>query len=1582
MTGATGFLGIWTLSTLLDMSTAQVTCLVRAKSREAGARRIRDTAEAYGVCLPADLPRLTVVCGDLSAERFGLDPSEYQRLAREVDTLLHCGATVDWMKPYGALKAVNVSGTHEMIRFAFTRRKKRLHHVSSLAVLPLDPGTTRYNEEEVASPDALTNGYAQTKWAAEKLCRNAMEMGLPVTIYRFDYVAGTRDVGAMKETDFIVRLIKGCIRLGAIPEEETNFDILAADHLAETLVTLALDPENANLTCHLLNRRPFSTSDFGKVIRDHGYPLERLPYDRWIGRLEEDRENPLFPLTPFIKRFSAEEIEVYASWLLDNTNTLSSLSRRAPELITNSPSAREVVSAVMRWFADRKTLVPPTHKAAMEEQKRYWADRFRGGTPPALLPRIPGGEPGQTVESRMDDALATRLADLADAVGVGEDVLLLTLFGGLLSRLTDTPDVLIRVGTCDPRHFPKHLPLLETFDPEATLEASASHLNAALKDAMAHADMASEDILALHPECEGMADRIPFFVYTCGNDHREEGCHAHLFERAGLGLSANRNEAGITLGFSATSGLVEGVLENLAAAFTRLVSRLVEDPPCRLMEAMALPVTHSDSPPMPIAPSWNARIEQQIEATPDAVAVEFRGESLCYRELGALAGRVAARLRSAGVGAGSVVGVNLARSPLLVATLLALPRLGAVLLPLDPSPDYPEARVTMMVEDANAAFWVTEKEEAAPLATMVGVGLENLGKDELLPGDSPDPDAITYLIYTSGSTGIPKGVRVSHGALTHFLLAMSDRLALEGSHRFLVQTTLTFDIAFAEYLMPLMAGGTLVLLPPALGKDAFGAARFLQEAGLTHMQGTPSFYRMLLLAGWKPDEGTEILCGGEPLSESLASELLDGREGVWNVYGPTETTIWSTMGRVTDPARITIGTALSGNRLHVLDRNMAPMMDGTEGELWIGGPQVAMGYHNREELTAERFVPSPLPEEEGEILYRTGDRVLRSPDGRLHFAGRGDNQLKIRGHRVEPGEIEVLMEREAWIAQAVVVADGDVLRGVVVAKGETGDTGRLREALKKDLPEWMVPASIHVLDAFPKTANNKVDRKNILSRLDVSSFSKGNPPTTPGEIALAKLWEEVLGVRPTCSDSFVALGGDSIGVVRLIALIRTHLGVSLSVQSLFDHITLSAMAELMEAGGRRAEEAHEATIDAMLKDASLGEWTLPENGEGRDDLSGCRTLLLTGATGYLGAFLVDALLEQSRAEIHCLVRAGNDEEALGRVRRNLERYGLWREAMGSRIHGVSGDLGDVRLGLGDRWETYCATMDGVVHNGAVVNFSFPYSLLKGPNVDGTREVLNFCAKSRVKPLVYVSTISVFETTDGEGRGSWSETDPLPEPGGLFYGYSQSKWVAEHLVRQAARKGLPATIFRPGPIYGHSRTGVSNTGDFFTNMIRACSISGEVPMSDVSLDGAPVDFVAESIAAISCQKNTKGGIYHLVNPNPIPLGEVVDYMESYGYSVSRIPFREWLQNNLQWLKKDPLMGQVVPLLAEEGLTGKGKSFFELQVEERPAFFCHNTKAALAEDGCPELDETLFHTYLDSLEKGGYIHGPNGQGFRIK
>jgi thioester reductase-like protein len=367
-------------------------------------------------------------------------------------------------------------------------------------------------------------------------------------------------------------------------------------------------------------------------------------------------------------------------------------------------------------------------------------------------------------------------------------------------------------------------------------------------------------------------------------------------------------------------------------------------------------------------------------------------------------------------------------------------------------------------------------------------------------------------------------------------------------------------------------------------------------------------------------------------------------------------------------------------------------------------------------------------------------------------------------------------------------------------------------------------------------------------------------------------------------------------------------------------------------------------------------------------------VFLTGSTGYLGAYLLYDLLEKTEAKVFCLVRAKSEIQAMERVRSNLAGFDLWEDSYGSRIVAVPGDLSKPMFGLDkDVYDSLAATMDTVFHNGAMVNFSYPYDLLKKSNVEGTREVLRFSSRTRVKPLFYVSTIGVFEGRNPDLKRPVSEDGGLPEASELYYGYAQSKWVAEKLVRDYRAMGMPATVFRPGPIYGDSRSGALNTDDFFCRMIRACAGFNAVPDLDVELDGLPVDHVSRIILDIAKTPNAMNGNFNIVNPFPVHLKTVFSWMEEEGYGFDLVPVHQWLETLKQGAQMSPELKAFLPLV-EERIPGlDGKTFFQMQTSGRQRYSCSNLMEILAEKGTgvQPLHSGIFARYIEYMRKKGYI-----------
>ncbi len=496
----------------------------------------------------------------------------------------------------------------------------------------------------------------------------------------------------------------------------------------------------------------------------------------------------------------------------------------------------------------------------------------------------------------------------------------------------------------------------------------------------------------------------------------------------------------------------------------------------------------------------------------------------------------------------------------LVAAQLAILKTGAAYVPLDPA--YPAGRLRYMAEDAAIAAVVTAAEFAA-LCEAPGRPLLCLDTDaaqiEALPGGPLEPDGDTtrasdpaYVIYTSGSTGKPKGVVVPHRAVVNFLESMRLEPGIAAGDRLLAVTTLSFDIAVLELLLPLANGAQVILATNDEAADPAALGRLIEAAGATMMQATPGTWRMLLEAGWAGRPGLKALVGGEALAPDLAGALLPKVGELWNLYGPTETTVWSTCWRVSDlESGIRIGRPIANTQVHVLDEHRRPCPLGTAGEIWIGGAGVADGYLGRPDLTRERFIDDPFRVESGARLYRTGDRGRWRAEGRLEHLGRLDHQVKVRGYRIELGEIEAALLSQGAIAQALVLArehaPGDVrLVAYCVAKGEAPAAGEVRERLRAFLPAYMLPQSIQFLAAIPRLPNGKVDRAALPAPEDTTRASapaRADPPATPTEVQVAGIWAALLksgDIR--ADDNFFDIGGHSLLAMQAILTMEKACG--------------------------------------------------------------------------------------------------------------------------------------------------------------------------------------------------------------------------------------------------------------------------------------------------------------------------------------------------------------------------------------------------------------------------------------------------------
>ncbi|WGF87887.1 amino acid adenylation domain-containing protein [Marinivivus vitaminiproducens] len=611
------------------------------------------------------------------------------------------------------------------------------------------------------------------------------------------------------------------------------------------------------------------------------------------------------------------------------------------------------------------------------------------------------------------------------------------------------------------------------------------------------------------------------------------------------------------------------------------------------------------------APLVHEQILVRAGASPQAVAVELEdGTCLTYAELDRRSGAMAARLREQGAGPGTVVALCLERGAALVPSLLGVLRSGAAYLPLDPH--YPAERIATTLADAGARLVLTDEASAPVLAGWPAIEVVNAADwlaqtvDDCGPDRAVDADAIAYILYTSGSTGRPKGVPIRHSSLSNFLASMAVRPGIEAGDRLLAVTTVAFDIAALELLGPLSQGGTVVLAEAASARDGHRLAALLRERAITILQATPSGWRLLVEAGWTGGTGLRMLCGGEALDAPLARALLERGGALWNLYGPTETTIWSAALRIDasmlDGAVAPIGEAIDETQLHVLDPSGMPAPTGVPGELHIGGAGLSPGYWNRPELAADAFVPNPFAGHPGEgpTLYRTGDQVRLRDDGRIDFLGRRDGQIKLRGFRIELGEIEACLANDPDVIQPVVTVRDDggarlvaYLRLLDTAPADV--ISRLRDHLAAALPAHMLPSAYVTLDAFPLTPNGKIDRAALpVPGQEIEAAHEAG--RSPVEELIAGVWAEALGVAHVGRDNgFFDLGGHSLLATRVLGQVRRALGVDLGLKDLFEASSFEGFCARVTAardGGRPSLPSIVAGAVPTLSFAQRRHWLI------------------------------------------------------------------------------------------------------------------------------------------------------------------------------------------------------------------------------------------------------------------------------------------------------------------------------------------------------------------------------------------------------
>jgi amino acid adenylation domain-containing protein/thioester reductase-like protein len=1269
----------------------------------------------------------------------------------------------------------------------------------------------------------------------------------------------------------------------------------------------------------------------------------------------------------------------------------------------------------------------------MAQQLAYWQQQL-GGTLPILelpsdrpRPAIQTDK-GATQSLLISKSVSQGLRSLSQQQGVSLFMTLLTAFQVLLYRYTQQDDIIVGTPIANRNRseiegligFFVNTLVLRTYlgDNPSFLELLTRVRDVTL-GAYANQDLPFEQLVEeLRPERDLSHSSLFQVMFILQN------APMGVLELPGLTLQplevkTNTANFDLTLSMAETTEGLEGLfeyntdlfdtarIERMLGHFQTLLAAIANAPHKCLSDLSILTTTEQQQ-----LRSWNCNqllfpqhlcihqlFETQVERTPDAVAVVFDDNQLTYQELNTQANQLARYLQKQGVSPGILVGICGERSLELIVGLLAILKAGGAYLPLDPS--YPQERLAWMFTDTQISVLLTEERLLTSLPThQAKIICWDKDRDAIALSSQENlaninhPENLAYVIYTSGSTGRSKGVMVEHRHLVNAYFAWEESYKLEKVTCHLQMANFCFDVFTGDLVRALCSGGKLVLCPREFLLEPQKLYGLIQQEKVDCAEFVPVVLRNLIQYLKQTQQSLEfmqlLICGSDSWYVQEYQEIRNfcgTKTRLINSFGLTEATIDSSYFEILEnnlknnlniEQLVPIGQPFANTQIYILDSNLQQTPVGVTGEIYISGAGVTRGYLNRPDLTAEKFIPNLFSDKPGERLYKTADLGRYLPDGNIELIGRSDHQVKIRGFRIELGEIEAVLGQHPDVQQAVALvvekADDKRLVVYIVSHSPNLKSSDLQDFLQHRLPSYMIPSAVMQLESLPITPNGKVDRR-ALAKLPISRpelVDNFVAPQTAIQQNLTNIWIEILGVTKIgIHDNFFELGGHSLLTTRLIVKIREAFQIDLPLRVLFESPTVESLANTLEniLLANTSTIVDQTNIIDFAAEAVLDSTIFPEINqvEKNNELT---SIFLTGATGFLGAFLLYELLQQTPADIYCLVRAANLESAKNKIKNSLESYLIWHESFSERIIPVLGDLSQPLLGISENeFQELAEKIDVIYHNGAWVHHLYPYYVLKAANVLGTQEVLRLACRLKPKLVHFISTSSIFSTSGISGVKIVKEDDNLDNYQIPDNGYVQTKLVGEKLVKAAGLRGLPVYIYRIGRVSGHSETGVFNINDFLYRLIIGCIQLGIAPNVDIMEDIMPVDYTSKSIIHLSRQKANSGKVFHLVNSQLLHTNMLFNVINSCGYQLKIASGDEW-RSQLSKIAKSSPEHPLYPLLP---------FFLNQQSEEETSqtgnlqFDCQNTLDGLTDTSlvCPPIDEKLLKTSLSYLIKQGFL-----------
>lgn len=932
--------------------------------------------------------------------------------------------------------------------------------------------------------------------------------------------------------------------------------------------------------------------------------------------------------------------------------------------------------------------------------------------------------------------------------------------------------------------------------------------------------------------------------------------------------------------------------------------------------------------------------EQQVDKTPQQTAVIADGNAYTYLAINAKANQLARHLIARGVAPEDRVGVYCQRSVHLPIALLAILKSRAAYVPLDP--DSPPERLLYMAEDAGVKVVLTTTTLANPgwPTTLTSLALDTLSLTSYNQHNldqHPAPNSLAYILYTSGSTGKPKGVACEHAGLRNRILWMQEAYKLSASDRVLQKTSIGFDVSGWEFWWPLAVGATHVQAPPGSHKDPSELAEVIASQKITTLHFVPSMLGAFLDANVasRCRSLRHVFCSGEALQiahrDSFHQQL---HASLYNLYGPTEATIDVTA--IACPPEQEglppIGEPVANTEVFIVTPELHLSPIGVPGELLLGGVQLARGYWNRAELTAERFIDNPFDTSSAR-LYRTGDLCRWRQDITIEFLGRIDHQVKLRGIRIELGEIESTLTSHPNVSQAIVqtVHQGEtrLIAYLIPSLQPPPTSSSLKKYLSSWLPEPMIPSAFVFLDQYPLTPSGKTDLNALpLPTLDRAALQQSYvEPHTVLEKSLATVWANQLNLQTDqigIHDDFFTLGGSSLSAIQVTSALKREHNISCSPKDLYRYPTIAQWARFQIQDSPHSISASELRAEVQLHP--------PFDFSATPNIDSAQGILLTGATGFLGPHLLHELSKSAKGPIYCLVRASHPEQAHQRLHDSLQHYNLPTTCL-SRAIAIPGDLTLPKLGIASqKYEEIACEVKAIYHNAAWVNHLFDYTMLKSTNVQPIQELLQLAAHKTLKQFHFVSTTDVFPHTHSPATYTEDQTVPPPVQGS---GYAQTKWVGEEILHRAHQQGLPIKIFRTGLLAGQDNSGQLPLQSYWLSQALRASIFLQMwPMFEQPLSFIPVNQAAQIICCIS-EYDAKRTIFHIVHERSLINERAFQELHKQYPHLQRCPLSEWLPLLLHYAeqKKDAELLALHTLLTSRQEQQGGEVFPRADIERQ-------------------------------------------------